>query len=73
MGIGGSLTGEMPFYDDRLKLLSPMEDFFLKSSRRESRSLYEITSDNPQKIIFTTPFLILTNWVPVVSLVQHSL
>ena len=25
------------------------EDFSLKSSRRESRSLYEITTDNPQK------------------------
>jgi hypothetical protein len=28
----------------------------LPSSRRESRSLYEITSNNPQKIISTTAF-----------------
>jgi len=33
------------------------KDFFLKSPSREFRSLYEITSDNPQKIIFTRLFI----------------
>jgi hypothetical protein len=32
------------------------EDFFLKSSRQEPMSLYQVSSDNPGKIIFTTSF-----------------
>jgi len=31
-------------------------DSFLKSSRQEPMSLYQVSSDNPGKIIFTTSF-----------------
>jgi len=34
--------------------------YFLKSSRRESKLLCQISNDNPQKIIFTISFLVFT-------------
>ncbi len=34
----------------------PVQDFFLNSSKREPMSLYQISSDNSQKIIFTRLF-----------------
>jgi len=36
------------------------EDFFLKAPRRVFSSLYQISSDNPQKDNFHNPFLLLT-------------
>jgi len=36
------------------------EDFFLKSSRQESRSLYQISNNNPQKDNFHDLVFLLT-------------
>jgi hypothetical protein len=42
-----------------VKFATPFsKDFFLKSSWRESRSLYKIASDNPKKIILQISFFI---------------
>jgi hypothetical protein len=46
------------------------EDFFLKSSSWESISPYQISSDNPQKVIFTIPFYGLTSAAFVIALTK---
>jgi hypothetical protein len=45
-------------------------EYFLKSSGQESISLYQIKSENPQKIIFTIPFYGLTSAAFVIALTK---
>ncbi len=45
-----------------------MDDCFLYSARRESTSEYQLSSDNPQKIIFTSIFSALTKSTTLIYL-----
>jgi hypothetical protein len=49
----------------------PMQYSFLKSLFLKITPLYKLSKGNLQKIIFTIPFLILTKWELLVSLIQQ--
>jgi hypothetical protein len=66
------LVGESVKMNPMVGGIGGNQDFFLNSSRRESRSSYQISSDNPQKDNFHNLIFVLTKDAFSVLLIQQS-